>query len=482
MSRRQDTTDEIYKNELFAFVCRAWSLVETEPFVDNWHIRLICVYLEAMTHGCIDRLVINIPPGSSKSLLTGVFWPAWEWARDPTQRWFYSSADGSLVNRDARKLQLICKSEWYQKLTGRRTISGREPVSNFSTLQGGMRFSTSFGGRAVGWHARRFVYDDPVKPRDTKSPSTDLLLKAWDVIQNVYGSRKLNPSTDLICMQRLADDDPSGLALAQGGWVHLCLPMRCEFETKHKANPLVPGDFDDPRQDGESLDTRRFTDEFLSNLLLTPDEWETQYQQHTGLKGGQIIEADWMKDELCVTQEDLKSIVGVRNASWDLAFKDAASSDMVAGQWWLRADIDRRPHFFLCADPFNDRQSFTQTIATIRRHRGIWPSTAILIEDKANGPAAENVLKSEIPNIRLVNPLGSKVGRLQACSAAFADGRVHFLKGPSLERLRKTFTKFPRVRFDDEIDACTQALLAMGARAPFAQAMVQARKDLGLGS
>lgn len=471
---------DLCRDDLAYFVKRAWSLVETEPFVSNWHIRLVCKYLEALTCGDIDRCVINIPPGSSKSLLTGVFWPAWEWLKNPSQRWFNSSADPTLVNRDARKLQDLCRSAWYVELGGRTLINAREPVSNFTTFQGGRRFSTSFGGKAIGWHAHRFVYDDPIKPKDVKSRSPELLEKAWDTIQNVYGSRKLDPSSDLICMQRLSDEDPSGKALAMGGWVHLCLPMRCEFEAKHRANPLVPGDFDDPRVDGETLDKRRFTDEFLSNLLLTPDEWETQYQQHTGLKGGQIIEADWLKDELCVSPDELKSIVGLRNASWDLAFKDAESSDMVAGQWWLRADVNRRPHFFLCAEPFNDRQSFTQTIATIRRHRDIWPSTTILIEDKANGPAAENVLKSEIPNIALVNPLGSKVGRLQACSAAFADGRVHLLKGPSLERLRKTFTKFPRVRFDDEVDACTQALLAMGARAPFAQAMDRAKADLGL--
>ena len=43
---------------------RAWHVVEPEnDFVDNWHIRVICEHLEAITDGRITRLLINIPPG-----------------------------------------------------------------------------------------------------------------------------------------------------------------------------------------------------------------------------------------------------------------------------------------------------------------------------------------------------------------------------------------------------------------------------------
>src|SRR4051794_39586283 len=48
---------------LHAFVMAAWAVLEPETkFADNWHIRLLCDHLEAVTRGEITRLLINIWP------------------------------------------------------------------------------------------------------------------------------------------------------------------------------------------------------------------------------------------------------------------------------------------------------------------------------------------------------------------------------------------------------------------------------------
>ena len=64
------------------FVRRAWPQVESASLVWNWHLDAVCEHLEAVTRGDLRRLVINVPPGNSKSLLTSVLWPAWEWVLD----------------------------------------------------------------------------------------------------------------------------------------------------------------------------------------------------------------------------------------------------------------------------------------------------------------------------------------------------------------------------------------------------------------
>src|ERR1700733_16173799 len=65
---------------LVGFVREAWHVLEPNArFVHNWHIDAICQHLEAVTDGRINRLLINVPPGSMKSLLVSVFWQAWEW-------------------------------------------------------------------------------------------------------------------------------------------------------------------------------------------------------------------------------------------------------------------------------------------------------------------------------------------------------------------------------------------------------------------
>ena len=37
------------------------------------------------------NLIINVPPGHAKSLLTAVFWPAWVWIDQPADRWLFAS-------------------------------------------------------------------------------------------------------------------------------------------------------------------------------------------------------------------------------------------------------------------------------------------------------------------------------------------------------------------------------------------------------
>src|SRR5689334_5316937 len=59
---------------LTGFVREAWHVVEPSvDYVHGWHIDAICQHLEAVTAGDITRLLINVPPGTMKSLLCGVF-------------------------------------------------------------------------------------------------------------------------------------------------------------------------------------------------------------------------------------------------------------------------------------------------------------------------------------------------------------------------------------------------------------------------
>jgi hypothetical protein len=63
---------------------QAWPVLEPgTELVEGIHIDAICCHLQAVTEGRIPNLIINVPPGHAKSLLTGVFWPAWGLDRAP---------------------------------------------------------------------------------------------------------------------------------------------------------------------------------------------------------------------------------------------------------------------------------------------------------------------------------------------------------------------------------------------------------------
>jgi hypothetical protein len=109
------------RRSLKEFVIQAWPILEPEtPFVDGIHIDAICLHLQAVTEGRIQNLIINVPPGHAKSLLTSVFWPAWVWIDHPEARWLFSSYREPLATRDSVKCRRLIESDWYQENWGDR--------------------------------------------------------------------------------------------------------------------------------------------------------------------------------------------------------------------------------------------------------------------------------------------------------------------------------------------------------------------------
>src|SRR2546422_325081 len=74
----------------------------------------------AVPEGQIGNLIINVPPGHAKSLLTAVLWPAWTWINHPESRWLFSSYREPLATRDSVKCRRLIESDWYQQRWGDR--------------------------------------------------------------------------------------------------------------------------------------------------------------------------------------------------------------------------------------------------------------------------------------------------------------------------------------------------------------------------
>ncbi|MES2348325.1 MAG: hypothetical protein V4641_12230, partial [Pseudomonadota bacterium] len=114
-----DVERELCKRSLAEFAKRAWKILEPTTVLKwGWALDAICLHLEAVTDGRIHRLLMNVPPGTMKSLMTGVIWPAWEWGpRDMQEmRFIGTSHEETLAIRDNRKCRDLVKSTWYQQL------------------------------------------------------------------------------------------------------------------------------------------------------------------------------------------------------------------------------------------------------------------------------------------------------------------------------------------------------------------------------
>lgn len=446
------------------FVKMVWPLVEhARVFVDNWHIEAICQHLEAVYRGDIKRLVINVPPGSMKSLLTSVMWPVWCWIQDPGWRFILGSFDESLVGRrDGGKVLDIVRSKWFQQRWGDRVmIKGKDPsIGEFYTTRGGMRFSTSVGGKVLGRHAHAFIVDDPTKPQTM----TDLTLadaRRWK--QETASSRLLPGGAYVLIMQRLHSNDLAGAAEEENesadgtNYDFLRLPMRFEEE----ARCATSIGFVDPRKaDGELLwptykDEAEVTQQEKDMGGRDSATVAAQLQQRPAPAKGLIFQKDWWK-----YYTELPETFDFVVDSWDLAFKDTDGSDFVAGQRWGMKGAS----FYLFPFRVKQKLTFTKTCTAVRRFRereGFVQANGILVEDKANGAAVMDALKGSIPGIIPINPEGGKVARANAITPLYEAGNVFHPDrsiAPWIDDHESSLLKFPKGKNDDDVDAETQAL------------------------
>lgn len=509
--------DRAYCRSLKAFLREAWPFIaKGRPYVDGWHIGALCEFLEAVSSRQIRRLIINVPPGTMKSLSTCVFWPAWEWSLRPSTRWIFATYLGTLSKRDALRTRLLLESPWYRKRWGR--VWSRNPkewgVARYSNDAAGFRLSTSVEGGAVGEHADIQVVDDPVKPLEAtkKGHGKDLAaalaqcIEWWD---QTMSTRLVDlTSARVIMMQRIHDSDLSGHAIESGGYVHLMLPMH--FDPRRKcvvrlpryidapANddvvehvedvPLepevvapTPDDpifFEDPRVEvGELLFPQRFP-EVLCNLLAKDlgSAASAQLEQDPVQAGGSIFRLDYIQHWRVLP----KSKHAFWCQSWDCTFKELSTSDWVVGQVWMQLDGQ-----YYLVDQVREQWTVAETIKGCLLLSAQWPKARKkYIEDKANGPAVVQMLKRHMPGLELVNPEGGKEARANAVQPLWESHNVwipprdvewvpHFIR----EHIR-----FPKLKWDDTVDAQTQALNKLHGKtvAGYKTAMAKIRQELGI--
>lgn len=281
------------------FVREAWHvLLPDTPFVDGWHIRAFCDHLEAVTRGEIIRLLINVPPGTTKSFIVSVFWPAWEWTFRPWLQYLTTSYKEDYAKRDARRMRDLVESDWYQSLWGDQVELIRAGEMSFENTRRGSREAKAFAS-LTGGRGDRVIIDDPHSTETAESPQErDNTIRVFreSVTSRLNDARK---SAIIIIMQRLHEGDVSGVAIAmQLGYVHLMLPM--EFEPERRCVTYVNGRqfFVDPRTvEGELLDPVRFPRDVVERDKIPLGSYGVagQYQQRPAPREGGMFKRHWFK-------------------------------------------------------------------------------------------------------------------------------------------------------------------------------------------
>jgi predicted phage terminase large subunit-like protein len=450
---------------LAGFVKEAWHILEPEAkFISNWHIDAICQHLEAVTDGRINRLLINVPPGSSKSLIVSVMWPAWEWGPcgRRSMRYLTTAFNDGPVKRDTRKSRDLIASDWYKQLWPevKLTRTGETSFANSST---GTREGVPFGS-LTSQRGDRLIIDDPHSTETAESDAERINTTRKFREGAVNRLNDQERSAIVVIMQRLHEQDISGVITSLGmGYVHLMLPM--EFEPQRACSTTIG--FTDPRtDDGQLLDPVRFPATVVADLKrdMGSYAYSGQYQQRpTPRSGGMFQRGDF---EIV---DAMPARILRRVRAWDFAAskeKPGTQPDWTVG---LRMAMTNDRVFYV-EDVRRDRWSPAEVEKNLKNTASQDGQAVTIRMPQDPGSAGKSDAETKVKLLAgysaVVKPVtGDKATRAKPASAQAEAGNVKLLRGPWNELFLDEVCGFPNATFDDQVDAFADALneLALGS-------------------
>lgn len=432
------------------FVREAWKVLEPQAsYIHGWHIDAICLHLEAVTDGRINRLLINVPPGSMKSLLVSVLWPAWEWGPRglTSMRYLATAFNDGPVKRDTRKMRDLVLSEWYRTLWPNVELT-RTGETSFANSQTGTREGVAFGS-LTSQRGDRLIIDDPhsIKTAESEAERNTTVRNFREGATNRLNDQE--KSVIVIVMQRLNENDVSGAVLAlQMGYVHLCLPM--EFEIERACSTVIG--FKDPRKtDGELLEPIRFPKPVIDALKrdMGPYAYAGQYQQRPVPREGSYFIRDWFP----------RFSLNARPANLHLYGTSDYAVTQGGGDWTVHRiwGVDPDGDLWMldgwrgqtAADVWIERQ-----IDLIEKHKPFaWFGESGVIA-KSIEPMLLRRLRERKAACRLewLPPIGDKPTRARGFQARAAMKRVHLPEGLEGDLVLDEYLHFPAGRHDDDVD------------------------------
>ena len=238
---------ELNNRSFFHFLQYFWPIISAHTFKPNWHIELLCTELEKLAYRVGEKvpreydLVVNVPPGSTKTITCSIMFPVWCWTKWYWMRFITASYSSTLSLESAEYCRDLVRSPEFQEIYPDINIKeDKDQKSNFKvvkkesfspgrvgkTLSGGSRYSTSVGGTLTGFHGDILIVDDPLNPQQAVSDVELANANRW--MEQTLSTRKTDKAITptILIMQRLHQDDPSGhmLAKQKENVRHLCIP------------------------------------------------------------------------------------------------------------------------------------------------------------------------------------------------------------------------------------------------------------------
>lgn len=482
------------------------------PMIVNWHHHFVAEELQAVLDGKTENLVLNMPPGSTKTELASINLMAYGIARNPDSRFLHLSSGDDLVLLNSQTAKDIVVSDefqqmWPMKIADDASAKKRWNVMNGKRKGGGV-YAVALGGQITGFRAGRMtdgfqgaiLVDDPLKADDAFSAAK--VKVANRRILSTVKSRKANPKTPMIVtMQRVGAKDASGFIKAgnvTGKWKFVTVPALIDeafIETlpPHIAALCREAVKDSPRDEKgrcsyweykepleELLEMEKGVGQDSDGNRVSRFVFASQYQQAPTELGGGIIRDKFGRVELLPKMRfrmifgDTAQKTGERNdysvfQCWGLGEDGKLYLlDQIRGKWEA-TDLKKNCREFWAKH--NDPAQYPTLLFGKVREMKIEDkaSGTGLIQDLKRGETVNGVTWPAIP-VRPIERHKDKLTRVMDV-VSYIDAELVCLLGgspwiPDFVKECEAFTADDTHAHDDQIDPMCDAISDMLARKP----------------
>lgn len=344
---RNEIVSSICRDSLWEFVKEFWEVLNPdEAPIWNWHVPYICRQLQVVAERVMRKedkkydLIINIPPGTTKSTVCSIMFPAWMWTRMPSAKMICGSYAFPLALDLSRKCRDIIRSSKYQMLFPHVQLSEDQDTKGyFTTTAKGGRVCIGTAGSITGFHAHIIIIDDPIDPKGAASAAIMKTAIQW--IWGTLSTRKVEKRVTpiVLIMQRLHQNDPTGDWLERvkadtegvAPVKHICLPCELSDKVKPKkvAEKYVEG----------LLDCKRLSREVLAQTRaqLGPIIYAGQFEQNPIPAEGGLFKTEMIE----IGVPPAKMVHAVRY--WDKAGTEGAGCFSVG----VKMGVDKEGTFWV---------------------------------------------------------------------------------------------------------------------------------------
>jgi predicted phage terminase large subunit-like protein len=471
---------ELNNRSLFNFIEFFWDVVSNDQFKPNWHIDVLCKELEVIAERVAKRekkeydLIINIPPGMTKTIICSIMYPVWVWSKWFDIRFITASYSSTLSLESAEYSRDLIRSEKFQALYPELNIKGdkdkkgnfkitktfEDKKGNLHVKNGGNRFSTSVGGTLTGFHGHINIVDDGLNPTEAKSDTELEAANHW--CDQTLSSRKAdkNATTQITIMQRLHQNDPSGhmLAKKKKKIKHICLPAEIRNYKKYvKPQELIKyykNDLLDPvRLDWDALEE--------AEADMGQYGYAGQMGQNPVPPGGGMFKVDHLQ---MLTEVPNKNNIVSLLRYWDkAATKDGGKRSagvklgLLKNGKWVILDVKKGQWGTDERERIIKETAFADGVSV-----KIWM-------EQEPGSGGKESAESSIANlagfsVQAENPSGEKAVRADPFSVQVNKGNVYLVPAPWNYEFIEELRYFPFSTFKDQVDAAAGAFNKLALR------------------